>query len=366
MRFLIPDANGIIEKQFIPGLEEAGHEAFGCFFYPYGSDNDKELLRITIEEKEAEVILGFADDARSCLLEISSEYSIPLMLWHLDAPYDYLHPALCRNYRHVYHFCMDRYYVGILRQLGYEKVAYLPLGTTPEIFRPMESPLLESEVGFVGKLRMIRAKNVWDSIMNLWQAKDEDYLLIKKLIDVACDPGIDVPATIQVLMQRGMDMSLALRIIDFLETIAIQYRRRKPAEALRDLFRLRVVGDSWEYTSVYPHQICPRLDYYTELPAFYRSSIINLNVTEPQIKSGLNQRFFDVPACNSFLISDRNGEISNIFVPGEEAIIYDDIPDLIDKVRYYLDHPEERERIVTASRNKVLACHTMKHRMGRA
>ncbi len=363
MRFLIPDAEGIIEKQIILGLQEAGQEAFGCFFYPYGSDNDKELIGRMIEEKEAEVILGFADDVNSSLLKISGEYDIPLIIWHLDAPYDYFFPERRHNYRYVYHFCMDRYYVDILRQLGYEKVAYLPLGTTPEVFRPVEQCKADSEVGLVGNLQIVRAKNVWDSITEAWKGKDEDIILIKKLIDVACEHGIDVPTTVQVLMQKGLDLYLSLRIVDFLETFAVQYRRRKPAEALCDLFQIRVVGNDWEYTGVHTHQICAKLNYYKELPDFYRSSMINLNVTEPQIKSGLNQRFFDIPACNSFLISDRNPEICNIFVPGEEIIVYDDIPDLIDKVRYYLDHPVERERIVTAARDKVLKCHTIKHRM---
>ena len=363
MRFLIPDAGGIIEKQIISGLKEAGHEAFGCFFYPYGADNDKEVIRKLVEEKECEAVLGYADDARSCLLEICSEYDVPLILWHLDAPYNYFQPSYRRNYRYVYHFCMDRYYVEALQQLGYEKVSYLPLGTTPEIFLPAERCKMKSEVGFVGKLEIVRAKIVWDSLTEVWKGADEDYILIKKLIDVACWSGIDVLSTIRVFLERGVDLSLALQIVHFLETIAIQYRRRKPLEALRDLFTLRIAGDHWEYTSVYPSQICPRLNYYTELPEFYRSSIINLNVSQPQIKAGLNQRFFDVPACNGFLISDPNGEIGNLFVPGEEIVIYNDVPDLIDKVKYYLDHPREREGIVAAARDKVLRCHTMKHRM---
>ena len=72
----------------------------GFFFYPYGPDNDKDLIRRMIEEKE--------DDMNFSLLKISSEYNIPLIIWHLDAPYNYFNPAYCRNYRQVYHFCIDK------------------------------------------------------------------------------------------------------------------------------------------------------------------------------------------------------------------------------------------------------------------
>lgn len=363
MKFLIPDGGGTVEKQIILGLKKAGHEAFGCYFRPYGADNDKDAIEKIVEREGIEAVLGSADDSRSCLLEVCTEYGIPLIIWHLDAPYDCFQPLYRRNYGHIYHFCMDRYYINLLRQLGYEKVTYLPLGTTPEIFHPIEGCKMESEVGFVGKLEVVRAKNVWDSITKVWNGKEEDYILIKKLIDVACNPGIDVPATIQAFLQRGLDLSLALRIVHFLETIAVQHRRRKPVEALRDLFTLRVVGDNWRYTNIYRRQICPLLDYYTELPCFYYSSVVNLNVTEPHVKSGLNQRFFDIPACGGFLISDRNEEIEQWFVPGEDIVVYNDIPDLIDKVRYYIDHPEERERIAVSARDKVLRYHTMKHRM---
>ena len=44
----------------------------------------------------------------------------------------------------------------------------------------------------------------------------------------------------------------------------------------------------------------------------------------------------------------------------DDKLVYTYLPDL---VRYYLGHPQERRRIVTAARQRVLTCHTWQHRL---
>jgi len=365
MKILIPSAEGIIERQWISALKDLGHDVFSHEFNPYGIGNDKLSIIRMVEENEIEVIFCFDDDSEATLLSICNDYNIKLAIWHHDAPYKFLLPAWRRHYRHVYHFCMDRYYVDIMRGAGYDKVRYLHLGTTPTIFKPSEKTRKEftTEVGFVANLHIKKAHDQWELILKDWNMSDEDSELVRGLIGIAAHDGIDIPETINVLKDRGLHLHLIMLIIKFVETVASQERRKTPVLALRDLADLKVVGSDWDLVGVYQHQILPRIEYYNELPIFYSSAAINLNITQPQIRRGLNQRFFDVLACEGFLISDHNDEIAIFFTPGEELVIFDDVPDLVEKVGYYLNHPDKRKAIAHAAREKVLAYHTMNHRM---
>lgn len=365
MKVLIPSAEGIIERQWILALKDLGHDVFSHEFNPYGIGNDKLSIIRMVEENEIEVIFCFDDDSEATLLSICNDCNIKLAIWHHDAPYKFLLPAWRQHYRHIYHFCMDRYYVDIMLEAGYDKVRYLHLGTTPTIFKPVKKTRKDfiTEVGFVANLTIKKAHDQWELILKNWNINDEDSKLIKGLISTAANEGIDIPETINLFKRKGLELNLIMLIIKFVETFANQERRKKPVLALRDLVDVKVVGSDWNLVGVYHHQILPRIEYYDELPIFYSSAAINLNITQSQIRRGLNQRFFDVPACGGFLISDHNDEIATFFTPGEEIVVFDDMPDLREKVDYYLNHPDKRKSIAHAAREKVLAHHTMKNRI---
>lgn len=93
------------------------------------------------------------------------------------------------------------------------------------------------------------------------------------------------------------------------------------------------------------------------------SSKISLNTHGDFMRYGGNMRLFECAGMGAFqLVDDRPG-IADWFTDGEHLIIYRDLDDLRDKVKYYLDHPEERRRIAEAARAHVLAHHTYDHRL---
>lgn len=74
-------------------------------------------------------------------------------------------------------------------------------------------------------------------------------------------------------------------------------------------------------------------------------------------------RDFEIPACGGFLLTQENPELYEYFEPGQEIVVYGDTDDLINKVRYYLSHDEERERIRVAGHQRFLRDHTMLARL---
>lgn len=78
----------------------------------------------------------------------------------------------------------------------------------------------------------------------------------------------------------------------------------------------------------------------------------------PQIKA----RHFEIPACGGFAITSKADDLKNFYKPGEEMVIYDGPDDLADKLRYYLEHDDEREKIVRAGYERTIRDHTYEKR----
>lgn len=80
----------------------------------------------------------------------------------------------------------------------------------------------------------------------------------------------------------------------------------------------------------------------------------------------ITRRVFEGMACGKLVVTDRLPEathVEDLFVDGEDIVYYSDAEDAINKLRYYIDHPEERERIAANGRKKVMEAHTVSHRI---
>lgn len=98
------------------------------------------------------------------------------------------------------------------------------------------------------------------------------------------------------------------------------------------------------------------IDYDIQMPSAFRNSKINLNISLRLIRSGIPLRVLDVLACGGFLITNYQQEIAENFEDGRDLVIYEDYLDLVEKVKYYLVHEEERKAIAWNGYNKVKEC----------
>jgi GT2 family glycosyltransferase/2-polyprenyl-3-methyl-5-hydroxy-6-metoxy-1,4-benzoquinol methylase/tetratricopeptide (TPR) repeat protein len=102
--------------------------------------------------------------------------------------------------------------------------------------------------------------------------------------------------------------------------------------------------------------------YLEQMAATYSASKIVFNRS---LKNDVNMRVFEALAGGSLLVTNEladNGQ-PELFRDGEHLVTYTDAEELLDKVAYYLEHDEERERIAAAGRRAVLEGHTYLHRM---
>ena len=78
----------------------------------------------------------------------------------------------------------------------------------------------------------------------------------------------------------------------------------------------------------------------------------------PQIKG----RTFEVPGAGGFLLTGAAEHLDSYLVPGKEVAVFHDADELVERTRYYLSNPEEREAVRRAGHERVLREHTYEQR----
>lgn len=99
-------------------------------------------------------------------------------------------------------------------------------------------------------------------------------------------------------------------------------------------------------------------DSVTMMPKIIKCSKINLSMTNRPIRTGIPLRVFDILGSGGFLLSNYQSEIPEHFIPGEDLVLYDSIPDMLNKIDYYLTHDDERQQIATNGYKKVKNFHS--------
>jgi hypothetical protein len=75
-----------------------------------------------------------------------------------------------------------------------------------------------------------------------------------------------------------------------------------------------------------------------------------------------NMRLFEATGMGCLLITDRKSNIAEIFEPGRDVVCYDSPEECLEMIRYYSEHPSERERIATAGQQRTLTEHSYVNR----
>lgn len=86
-----------------------------------------------------------------------------------------------------------------------------------------------------------------------------------------------------------------------------------------------------------------------EYVKIYQTSKIGFNFCDHQMKS----RAYEIMHCGAALISDPHPVLDNFFVPMQDYIFFRGPEDLVHKLRYFLDHNDELDKIRINGYNKV-------------
>ncbi|MBF0136564.1 MAG: glycosyltransferase [Magnetococcales bacterium] len=112
----------------------------------------------------------------------------------------------------------------------------------------------------------------------------------------------------------------------------------------------------------------PNVHYRGALPLrtsgkVFAASRINLSLTRIYALDGLSDRLFNVLAARGFLLANRQTTLSEIFQEGIDLETYATVEELLDKIRFYENHPLAREKIARHGQENVARNHTFTNRI---
>ncbi|MEW6237507.1 MAG: glycosyltransferase [Candidatus Omnitrophota bacterium] len=299
---------------------------------------------------------------------------IPRMIWYVDDPVN-LPPG--RHGPFDIAFPVDPSQAPDLERMGARMGGDIPLCASPNI-QANYRPELASVVSFVGsifdvsRIRRHLPNSTVERIESIVDEKLSDFKFdAARAIQERFSPGEERDSLLRILRQtvakKNMTDENLLRYYFNLEFNCA--RRAQVIAALKD-FPIKVYGslDWGAILAKHGMQDAYQGRYLTMQEGFdlFRSSQISLNIHTMFTHSSPNERDFEIPLCGGFVLSDiishAQSRMGEFFAVGKEMEAYGNLDELKTKVDYYLSHPQERDEITQAARERILRQHTFAHR----
>ncbi len=119
-----------------------------------------------------------------------------------------------------------------------------------------------------------------------------------------------------------------------------------------------VWGNGWRrYEGIHPNVIIkgrPVMD--DEYRKVVCASTVNLCFLRKMNFDAITSRSIEIPACRGFMLAERTRAHRELFIEDRDAVYFDSMLELYDKTVYYLNNPEERERIASCGFQR---CHEL-------
>ena len=293
--------------------------------------------------------------------------------WTYDSPFMYLYSKTIAFDTNLA-FVFDQATVEDLRKKGIGTVYYLPMAAPTAFYDSFYSSAavrrqFKSEVSFVGSLYTEERQ---DLMRHLSGVRPETEQFLETLIQLQLqsyampilerflNPGVvaDLQSVYPVAIEDDDMQSVEWMYANYFLARQVTARERTTLlDAIGSRFQLKLYTP--DSTPRFPH-IDNRgpVDYCDTMPYVFKNTKINLNISLKSIYTGIPLRAFDIMGCGGFLISDFQADFGELFIPDEDYVFYTTPEDLYEKVGYYLEHEEKRERIARNGYEKVKAKHT--------
>lgn len=119
----------------------------------------------------------------------------------------------------------------------------------------------------------------------------------------------------------------------------------------------------------------PKNMHYTisdkKMIKLYSESKINLGFLEVFAKDNeghtytqqhLHLREFEIPMSGGLYFTNYSDELAGHYDPDKEVVVFSSQYELLDKIKYFLSHPQEAEKVRQAGYQRALKCHTYQKR----
>ena len=336
----------------------------------------EKILTNKIHEQDYDLV--FTVNYFAVISNVCQREHIPYVSWTCDNPLiSMYHESVFHDCNYIFTFDQTNYLE--FKQMGVKHIWYLPLSVDAKRLDSLMNQAddlyqYQADVSFVGSLY---ERNSYDKIksslpeylrgyfdatmeaqMNLSGANIIEPMLTTEILE-------ELQKYFRLEKSEGSFSDLGL----IFQTTVLGFKiaeieRRRALLELSKYFKVHVYSNS-DTSDFLNIQYCGSVDYWSQMPKVFRASKINLNMTIPNIKSGIPLRVWDILGSGGFLLTNYQAEIPYYFEEGKDLVCFDGIEDMRDKVRYYLSHEEERARIARSGYEKVKEHHTYVDRLSK-
>lgn len=337
---------------------------------------DREIVGELLEEGHYDLVVTYNFSPGTS--DACQDFGIPYYAWTYDSPLAALYTKAALNeVNHISVF--DRKQYERLSDLGLKHLYYLPLAPEADIFGAVHIDKEDEEkygddVTFVGRLYNNRVfEEIFDAEGEVYREEVEE---IVAGLNCTWDENTTLfgrasQELISYMISKQPEITWSSCNIDkgfFCESIKLA-RKCNEVERIKILCRIQekygvvLYADDSAKQRLKDMTVKPWLNYIDEMPKVFHLSKINLNITSRSIESGIPQRVWDILAVGGFCLTNYQPELEEYFEIGKDLEVWHDLPELEEKIQYYLEHEEERIRIAINGYQKVRKNHTLQMRL---
>jgi len=157
-----------------------------------------------------------------------------------------------------------------------------------------------------------------------------------------------LPFSVDTDVYRNLGMEKDIDVTALFAQVPWCYKKRKAVQKL--------VGDMQVKSLIGGSSPGTRVVHEEYVRAINRSKIF---LSSNNIYNVVSLKYFECLACGTFLLTDRPEGMEELgFVDGEHLVIYKDLADLERRIKYYLEHGQEREAVAKKGMALVRSRHS--------
>ena len=346
-------------KSIVKTFEKYGYKVEKRdYFTPKDMYHDEKLEKMLQDDiKTGDYDFVFTINYSPIVSVVCCKNNLKYVCWTYDTPMNLISPETMDNPNN-YIFIFDNGEYQKYKKLGLDTVYYLPLASGFGEYAGRKTEYVY-DVALLGNLyrstfSAIKEKldkyhtGFLDGIITAQRGLYGCYMIL----DLLKEQDAEVKAINEMtgfnLMPEQLSYSMASYItyLDRLSLLSIMSNRFSTALATGSI--------EMEERNLMPKlKVLPGMDYYTEMPVFFRKTKINLNPPFRAVWSAIPQRALDIMSSGGFLLSGYTEELGYFFENGKEMVMYDSIEDAVEKAGFYLKNDDLREEIRKNGAEKV-------------
>lgn len=370
MNILFYRYNSICEPDIIAIMQRLGHTVTEITEEMRNKELDArgQMNLVSAELKKQESQIVFSINFFPVVSEVCNIFHIPYVCWIVDSPVMELYSHSIRNnWNRI--FLFDYALYEEFRGENPKGIFYLPLGadyvrldSLIETITEQDRKKYSADVSFIGSLYTEKCpynhlkeeswlKGYLDGVIEA-QTKVYGYNFLEECITDEVLQQFKEKVPFYHFPEKASHNDRAAMAHLYLGNKVTEQERLRLLKRVSEAYSL----DLYTASDFSP---LPRANYRglakstTEMPKIFHLSKINLNFTSKPIRTGLPLRLWDILGAGGFVLTNFQSEIPEYFEVGKDLDIYASEEELMEKIRYYLEHEKERQAIAESGYRKA-------------